>query len=272
MTINAHLDHLALGSPDPEALAKFYAKALRNEAKLTDAGWMVTGPERKLLIREGTAKELKHFAYGMTESSLASLRAKLENQGIKIEPTTNPYLVGDVFMVTDPDGNRSLYGVSEKSNLGDRPYRARLQHMALATTEIDALVHFYRDIIGLSISDNVLDDEGKMRTCFLRSDEEHHVLAVFQAPRCWFDHHCYEAGDWNLIRDWADHLSTFDIELKWGPGRHGPGNNLFFMIHDPDGNWVEISAELEVMDGRPTGDWLHTPKTLNYWGQAFLRS
>ncbi|KEA63914.1 2,3-dihydroxybiphenyl 1,2-dioxygenase [Marinobacterium lacunae] len=272
MTIDAHLDHLALGSPNPEALATFYATALRNEAKRTDAGWMVTGPGRKLLISEGDAKELKHFAYGMSAEALASLRARLESKGVTLEPCANPYLDGEVFAVTDPDGNRSIYGVSEKSDLGDMPYRARLQHMALATTEVDSLIEFYRDVIGLSVSDNVLDEEGELRACFLRSDEEHHVLAVFKAPSRWFDHHCYEAGDWNLIRDWADHLSTLDIELKWGPGRHGPGNNLFFMIHDPDGNWVEISAELEVMEGRPAADWLHTPKTLNYWGQAFLRS
>jgi hypothetical protein len=30
-------------------------------------------------------------------------------------------------------------------------------------------------------------------------------------------------------------------------GRHGPGNNLFFMIEDPDGYKVEFSAELEHM-------------------------
>ena len=61
----------------------------------------------------------------------------------------------------------------------------------------------------------------------------------------WQGHHAYESEDWNLIRDWADHLVSLDVKIAWGPGRHGPGNNLFSMINDTDGNWVELSAELE---------------------------
>jgi hypothetical protein len=63
------------------------------------------------------------------------------------------------------------------------------------------------------------------------------------------------------------------IPLKWGPGRHGPGNNLFFFIHDTDGNWVEISAELEVVKpDRAVGAWPHEERTLNRWGIGLLRS
>jgi catechol 2,3-dioxygenase len=60
--------------------------------------------------------------------------------------------------------------------------------------------------------------------------------------------------------------------LMWGPGRHGPGNNLFIFIEDPDGNWIEVSAELEVVHDRPAVDWPHERRTLNLWGPAILRS
>ena len=57
-----------------------------------------------------------------------------------------------------------------------------------------------------------------------------------------------------------------------GPGRHGPGDNLFFMVSDPDGNSVELSAEIEIVaDNREMGDWLHEERTLNYWGKGMLR-
>ena len=42
-----------------------------------------------------------------------------------------------------------------------------------------------------------------------------------------------------------DHLASLDVNIAWSPGRHGPGDNLFFMINDTDGNWVELSAEFE---------------------------
>jgi len=62
------------------------------------------------------------------------------------------------------------------------------------------------------------------------------------------------------------------MELSWGPGRHGPGNNLFFMIPDADGNMVELSAEIELMDkDMPARLWPHEPHTLNLWGVAWMR-
>ena len=71
----------------------------------------------------------------------------------------------------------------------------------------------------------------------------------------------------------GDHYSTYDIKIVWGPGRHGPGNNLFFMVHDPDGNWVEIGAELEqLIKDKEIGIWPHNKKSLNLWGPGYLRS
>jgi catechol 2,3-dioxygenase-like lactoylglutathione lyase family enzyme len=135
------------------------------------------------------------------------------------------------------------------------------------------MAQFYERVLGFTLSDKVVDEEGAMRTAFLRSGVEHHTFAVFQASENRLDHHCYEAGDWGLIRDWADYMTGWGIPIQWGPGRHGPGNNLFIFVHDADGNWVELSAELErVSAGRPVGVWPHEQRTLNLWGQGLMRS
>lgn len=98
-------------------------------------------------------------------------------------------------------------------------------------------------------------------------------VAVFRCPETRPDHHAYETTCWNDIRDWADHLAALDIKLWWGPGRHGPGNNLFFMVHDPQGYLVEISAEMELVPDEVTKrTWRHEERTLNLWGPGFLRS
>ena len=50
------------------------------------------------------------------------------------------------------------------------------------------------------------------------------------------------------------------------------GVNLFFMVSDPDGNSVELSAEIEIVGAdRKMGTWLHEERTLNYWGKGMLR-
>jgi hypothetical protein len=122
-------------------------------------------------------------------------------------------------------------------------------------------------------SDRVLEGSSDLSACFLRSDPEHHSFAAFRAPEARPDHHCYETNGWMDIRDWADRMGRLGIKLWWGPGRHGPGNNLFFMIEDPDGYKVEFSAELELMPREtPHRTWPHEERTLNLWGSAWMRS
>jgi len=55
--------------------------------------------------------------------------------------------------------------------------------------------------------------------------------------------------------------------VKWGPGRHGPGNNLFVFIHDLDGNWVEVSAELEHVRRIADGHLAARTANLEYLGR-----
>ena len=126
-----------------------------------------------------------------------------------------------------------------------------MQHVVFASLNVEAFRSFYCDKLGFSLTDRVLHDDGSLATCFFTSNHEHHTLACFLADRQGIDHHCYEAGEWNYIRDWCDHFADQDIPLVWGPGRHGPGNNLFAFVNDPDGNWVEVSAELETVRTNP---------------------
>src|SRR5262249_20939028 len=150
--------------------------------------------------------------------------------------------------VRDPDRNRLVFGLRRAAEpMAAQAPPARLQHVVLASPDAARLADFYATVAGFVVSDRVLDSAGGLRAAFLRSDHEHHSLAMFQAPESRLDHHCYEAGEWGFIRDWADRFAERDVPLAWGPGRHGPGNNLFLFIHDPDGNWVEVSAELETV-------------------------
>jgi len=133
------------------------------------------------------------------------------------------------------------------------------------------MLEFYR-ALGMVDSDHVMEGDA-LSAVFLRSDPEHHSFAAFRAPESRPDHHCYETTGWLDIRDWADRMAQLRIPLWWGPGRHGPGNNLFFMIEDPDGHKVEFSAELELMPrAMPHRTWPHEQRTLNLWGSAWMRS
>ena len=278
----ARLDHLEIMSPNPESLAVFYSRALQiKTAPSGDGRFLCEGPQRQVVLSKGEAGALGFIALRLpTREALEAQRQRLSAMSVAMAASPSPLFDDSAFSVTDPDGNRVVFGHcpqndggNDSNNDGSNGMAARLQHLALGTTSIAPMMAFYADVLGLRTSDNVFADDETLRATFLRADDEHHMVAIFLAGQKSFDHHCYEAGDWSLIRDWADYLAVEDIPLDWGPGRHGPGNNLFFMIRDPDHNWLEISAELEVVaQDKPVGRWVHCEKTLNTWGKAYLRS
>ncbi len=261
------LDHIQILSPQPGELAAFHGKTTHGKVRqLADGDWLCEGPSRQLLFAGGPPNSHGFSAFVVeTQAELDALRSRCDHHR-----STSPLWSGrDAFSVEDPDGNRLEFAVDASPGPPTDAW-GRLQHAVVRSPNIDALVEFYTAVIGLDVSDRV-EDEGRLTTCFLRSDHEHHSFAIFGASEKRLDHHSYEQADWNAVRDWADHLAGLDIQLSWGPGRHGPGNNLFLFYKDPDGNWIEISAELEVIDDRPTRVWRHCERTLNLWGRAILR-
>lgn len=278
MEIGARLHHLQLLSPAPEAMARFYGKAYGMRVAPRDADWLCQAEDRRLVISPGTVNQLGFAAFAFPDAAALDAYRRQVAARISIAPNPSPLFGPGAFAVTDPQGNRVVFGVSDSSAPASdadsaTPLPARLQHLAVRSTHPATLMAFYRDTLGFIVSDRVEDDTGRVRACFLRVDTEHHALAIFDAPEIRHDHLSFETSDWTAMRDWADRLAALQMPIVWGIGRHGPGNDVFFMIRDPDGNLAEISAELEVCaPGRAEGLWPHGERTLNQWGMAIMRS
>lgn len=279
----AYLHHLHLLSPEPERLARFYADSMdMPDLHEADGIFTVSGPRRQVMFSKGPAKTLAAAAFACRDrAALLGLKAHAEANGLTPQPAIAPLLDQDAFAVTDPDGNQVIFGVSRPGNeiraISGTASRAGIngpiQHLTLASQDIAAIEGFYAGKLGFAVSDRVRNEAGEVTTCFMRSNHEHHTLACFlHRNRSGIDHHSYEAGDFLTIRDWADRFAEREIKLMWGPGRHGPGNNLFIFITDPDGNWIEVSAELETVYDRPVQEWPHAPRTLNLWGDGLMRA
>ncbi len=278
MEIGAVLDHLQLHSPQPEALARFYAHAYAMQASppaADDAAWICKGPGRAIAIAQGRQHALGYAAFRFTsQSAWQALRERIPAQ-LLCEVPRGRLLNGEAYALRDPEGNLLVFLYRPAINVAATTSvpGAYCQHFALRTSDTERLADFYEKTLGLVVSDRVRDPQGVLRACFLRSDRLHHVLALFMAPEARFDHQSFEAPDWTALRDWADYMGREKLTLVWGVGRHGPGNDVFFMIADPDGNLAEISAEIEVCEpGRPEGLWPHEQRTLNQWGAAIMRS
>ncbi|MDP7546747.1 MAG: VOC family protein [Alphaproteobacteria bacterium] len=293
MTMNsplwgAELDHIRLDSVAPEQLAAFYRDAFAMaEQPLDDGTMLLRGQNRRLIVGAaagaGPAGGQPYSAFRFPDGvGLAAYKAHLTAQGVNLMPSPTPLFAPGAFAVADPDGRQMVFGLVDTDRDGQNGGGTsghppgRLQHVVVATADLPAMMAFYEDVLGFVATDHVLREEAgggqTLTAAFYRSTPEHHSFAMFLSDAARPDHHAYEVSCWNDVRDWADHMAGLEIKLWWGPGRHGPGNNLFFMVEDPDGYKVEISAELESMaDDDPVRQWPHNERSLNLWGPGWMR-
>jgi catechol 2,3-dioxygenase-like lactoylglutathione lyase family enzyme len=270
----AYLHHLEIASANPARLAEFYVNTMQMRAeRFYSDHWTCSGPDRHVLIKRGDDNKLSFAAFACRDGdALAALRRHVEERQTPIEPSPSPLFDERTFAVRDPEGNRIVFGLAkEPAGAPSRSLRGPLQHVTVNSTDMEAMEDFYVAKLGFALSDRVRDDTGRVTTFFVRSTHEHHTIGIFLKDKAGLDHHSYEAGTWDMMRDWADYLATLRVPIAWGPGRHGPGNNTFIFIKDPDGNMIEISAEMEYVRDRPVKEWKHEPYTLNMWGPAIMR-
>lgn len=275
MEIGATLAALTLATPEPAVLAQFYAATFGLQCRTHARGITCSGRQRTLELVPGEAGRLRGASLRFhDDASMQRHRARLAARGL-----VPARFDANGYTIPDPLGHELTFLAPTTADAAGRdapttgPTPARLQHFALRTPAPEPLAGFYVEQLGFVVSDRVLDDDGDLTAIFLRTDAEHHAMAIFRAPLTRFDHFSCEVEDWVAMRDWADHMARAGVELAWGVGRHGPGNDTFLMVRDRDGNMGEISAELETcLPGRPAGTWPHRPQTLNQWGVALMRS
>ena len=138
-----------------------------------------------------------------------------------------------------------------------KPDPRRLGHIVLMVRDIQKSATFYTDIVGLIVSDWIEDQMVFLRS---RHGHDHHDLALVQAPlaldgagkaeepRVGLEHFSYELKDMKEIEAAATFLQDKGIEIVRGIGKHGPGENLFLVFRDPDGNYVEYFSEMTQID------------------------
>lgn len=277
-TLSAALQCLHITSPQPARLAEFYATAYGMTATEQGGVWRCRGPEREVAFSAGPVNQLRCALFRFeTTAAWAAFQQRASALATAAVPA-GCGLAADALAVRDPDGNLIAFEKPEEDSDGHgdsaaAALPAQLQHFAFRTQQIDRMLAFYEGELGFVLSDKVVDPEGGLRACFLRVNTLHHAMALFNAPVTCYDHQSFEAPDWAHLQQWADRMGSTRTPLVWGVGRHGPGNDVFFMVRDPDGNLAEISSEIETCaDDRPAGQWPHEERTLNLWGQAIMRS
>src|SRR5262245_8827535 len=105
---------------------------------------------------------------------------------------------------------------------------------------------------------------------FLRCDDLHHVVAYADSQQAALNHIAFEMPDLESLTRGMGRLKDAGYPSVWGPGRHGPGNNVFAYFVAPFGAAVEYTSEVQRVGpsyrvGKPE-DWKWPLNRNDHWG------
>ena len=130
---------------------------------------------------------------------------------------------------------------------------------------------FFTEALGF----RVIDDNAPL--WFLHCDNTDHcsiVLAKTNLPT--LNHVAFDMPDFDSVMRGMGRMKDNGYPIEWGPGRHGPGDNVFAYFCGPDEVPLEYAAEvLQVDDSyqpRPSSYWKFAPGRSDQWGITQPRS
>lgn len=164
---------------------------------------------------------------------------------------------GRVFQVVHGDARNEA-----APPVKDRPIR--LTHAVLNTHAVEETKAFLEQALGFRLADRT----GIM--AFMNCDRDHHTLALGISDNDALNHIAFLMPDFESVMRGGGRMKDAGFPIQWGPGRHGPGNNLFNYFIDPFGVVIEYTAEVEQIDeayvSHGPEHWKWPPGRIDQWG------
>lgn len=270
-----HFRHIAVRTPGAEIAAEFYEQVWGLVPVATDDGASFlrtrATEHHQLEIHPGGERRLDHLAFAVPDED-ELVRAHDELTAAGLEVLGEPALLnrpggGTGFRFVDPDRRviELSAGVATHEPLPgpDRPLK--ISHVVLNTPDIDRVHDVYTDVLGFRVS-----DWSEHQMVFLRCNEEHHCVAFNQAQWAALNHVAYEMPDIDQVMRGIGRLKGAGRDVLWGPGRHGPGNNVFTYFEDPGGFVCEYTSEVLRIDEESWEPqvWERRPDLMDRWGTS----
>lgn len=274
--ITTHMGHIALRATDPDSTATFLSDilGLRTTHRTTYETMLSCNEKHhEVQLIRSTEPGVDHLGLEVEgERDLEVIHERLIDWGAEIlsvdasEPGIPRAIraVGPLGLVFE------LYAVMERESLSVENYMPRLArrlgHVSFAAPDCSELERFLTQVLGLRVTDTLGG-----RISWLRCDQEHHGIALVTAGESASLHHyAFQLESWGAIERYADGLALLGYPLVWGPGRHGPGRNLYTYVADPDNAIVETYADMLEVSSETAYepiDWTDRGDTaLNLWG------
>lgn len=271
----SRIGHMGLRVRNLDEAVAFFSDVLLLQETLREPGRsFMTCNDRhhELILIEGSRDGCDHIGLEVDgpealEETLASAQAA---GGKRLGPVTGePGIAGGEF-IEGPGGHvfKLFHGmetvpVPGPDPTGVRP--SRFEHVSLKLVNPAPMERFISEGLGFQFSDRM----GGSMASWWHCDPDHHGIALQRAPANQLHHHAWTQPDLNAQGATADRLAARGQTLRWGPGRHGPGNNHFIYFKGPSGALIECCSDIAQFGPGSTyepSDWTFRPSSVSLWG------
>lgn len=281
------MDHFAYDLPDLDEAAQFYTDFGLDVRRDGDVLELYTfgNPHCWAKITQGPSKRLRYVSFGAYEQDLPEFERRIEEAGIT---RCAPLSEGDGIWFLTPDGVPLQIKACEKSSPNCKTdfsapsseagksgtvRRAmafvakprRLAHVMLFTTSIPDTIAFYKDILGLRLSDRSGDIIAFMHGIH---GSDHHLMAFTTSDHTGLHHSSWDMPTIQDVGLASQRMIDKGHTVGWGFGRHFLGSNYFYYVRDPWLSYIEYSADIDYIPAGfewPAAD--HAPEdAFDYWG------
>lgn len=279
MTGIQKIEHAHLYVEDLDMALKFYREVMGLVEIDRDDGLVYLGCGTDeffdLAVEEG-GTGVEHFAVRVDgERNVDRAESVLADAGVETRRTDGDesgQRHGVRFDI--PSGTTAELVVTEKVDRGgyqhvtDTPYTppsstpVDLDHITLASTNVEKDATFLRDTLDWHLSDVFVDEDEEWTMAFVRRGDYHHDVGLITCdePDWTLNHLGWEFSSIDHMKLFADQLARNDHYLEMGMNRHYAGDNIFAYFREPGGNRFEMTAEMATLDPSTPTEFHHAEK------------
>ncbi len=266
------LGYLGLGVSDVDAWERFATQTLGLEAggRDPDGALFLRMDEYqyRFIVRPEGDDDLAYVGWEVAdERTLEAITEQLKAAGVMVARGTDPEAearrVRGLIRFQDPSGVASevFYGPlvtfekpfkSPRSISGFETGVQGLGHIVIAVNDFDQSLSFYRDVLGMRISDFIPFEiaPGVQPTlAFLRCNPRHHSIAIMQVsfPKR-LDHFMLQLRSLDDVGATYDLCQNQGVPVNSSLGRHTNDQMVSFYLRTPSGFEVEYGWGARVVD------------------------
>jgi 2,3-dihydroxy-p-cumate/2,3-dihydroxybenzoate 3,4-dioxygenase len=228
-----------------------------------------SGPHAYLLsVRRGDTAAVLSVTFSCNEMEIDSIRHRARSAGVPVHevPVSDAPGGEPGVLLRGPENQTYRFlrtgAVSNVPHDDDTP--VQITHTVLNVNDLKASEAFATEVLGFRISDRT------RAMTFVRCNQKHHCVAYAPAELPSLNHIAFEMKDTDAVMRGIGRMRDYGIACAWGPGRHGPGDNVFGYFLAPFGGVIEYTAEIsEVADDYQVGapeDWKWPQGRIDQWG------